>query len=44
MLIKIVGIIFVVISVLFAYSACIVSSRCSREEEKNNKYTNENKN
>ena len=34
MLIKIVGIIFVVISVLFAYCACVVSSRCSREEDK----------
>lgn len=36
MLIKIVGIIFVVISVLFAYCACVVSSKCSREEEKRN--------
>lgn len=34
MLIKIIGIFFVIIAVLFTYCACVVSSRCSREEEK----------
>lgn len=35
-MLKIIGIALLGIIVLFIYSACVVSGRCSREEEKQN--------
>jgi len=35
-MLKIIGIALLILIVLFCYSACVVSGRCSREEEKNN--------